>query len=120
MRSARTSTRFNVPRGHTASAGGANSARNSSMSPSSGSARQVSGAIERGFEFLPGEIFAAQDAVAIEHAELDVRELALAHDLLGVRRGLDLARLHAGSLLRRPRARARIRSGAGSRGNPGP
>ena len=50
--------------------------------------------LERREEFLAGEIFAAQHAVDVEHAELDVREPALAHDLPGIRRALDLARVH--------------------------
>ncbi len=74
---------------------------------------EAEAAVERGFEFFAGEIFAAQHAVGIEHAELDVSELALAHDVLGIGRSLDLARLHAAPLHRRPGAEQR--EGTGTR-----
>ena len=68
---------------------------------------EAEAAVEGGFEFLPREIFAAQHAVDVEHAELDVAGLALADDVLDIGRGFHLARLHAPPPLRSPPGHAR-------------
>ncbi len=51
--------------------------------------------LEAGKELVAAQILAAQDAVGVEDADLDVAEIALADDLAGVVRRLNLPWIHA-------------------------
>jgi hypothetical protein len=54
--------------------------------------------VERREELVPAHVLAAHDAVVVEHADLDVVELALLDDLAGIGRRTHVFRSHEGSL----------------------
>ena len=71
-------------------------------------------ALERRLELVDVQVLAAQDAVDVVDAHLDVAQPALLDDLQGVGGGLDLARFHRSPLL------AAQRLAAGTAGRPAP
>src|SRR6185295_4483263 len=56
---------------------------------------EAEAALERRFELRARHVLAAQDAIDIERADLDVSQATLAHDGFRIGIGLDLAWLHA-------------------------
>jgi hypothetical protein len=54
--------------------------------------------VERREELVPPHVLAAHDAVVVEHADLDVIELALLDDLAGVGRRTHVFRGHGYSI----------------------
>ncbi len=55
---------------------------------------ETEAAVEGGEKFLPCHVFAAQNAVDVEHTHLDVRHLPLLDDGTGIRGGLYVRWLH--------------------------
>src|ERR671913_362029 len=95
MLRARSSTLRRMPRGHTGIAGVPAGELHVVVQlvlaiPAEHDVAETVAALQRRQELRARHVFAAHDAVDVEHADLDVREVALLDDRLGVGDRLDL------------------------------